>query len=213
MNENLLVQWLTLATRVMSEPLISSPVAMLIGETADNEDSVLMKGANLLCRGFVRRLVLPTRESEKFGFAGVDYCLHFLEESCDVNLGAVDILEHNPGLGDPNTMTELVCFAEYAKHHHLSGATVVAAPFHQLRSFVTAVTVALREMPTFRFQSCVGYPLDWSDSALHSQGTIQGTREDLFRGEVERIIRYQNPNNKPYPLTLVDEVLKYLNCS
>lgn len=194
----------------MSEPPVHAPAAVLIGETVDNMGSALVKGAELLKKGFVHRLILPSRESEKFGFAGVDYCLRSLE-SWGIDPDVIDVMEYDSRLGNINTMTEIVCYMEYAKQRRIPGAILVAAPFHQLRSFVTAATVALREFPTFNFYSCAGAPLEWNSEALHSQGTTRGYRVSLFRGEVNRIIKYQDPNNKPYPLVPIERVIEYMD--
>lgn len=210
MKTNELTQWLTLDTRVMSEPLVTAPVAVLVGETRDNMDSVLKRGTELLKHGHVRRLVLPSRESEQFGFAGVDYCIQHLE-GAGIDPEVMDVMPHDQNMGNPHTMTELICFVRCAREVGIRRAVLVAAPFHQLRSFVTGASVALKEYPQLIFYNQVGYPLDWNGDALHSQGTIQGNRVRLFAGEIERIIRYQDPANKPYPLASVEEVLGYMD--
>lgn len=183
----------------MSEPPIHAPVAILVGETKDNISSVLARGVELVKKGFIRRLALPSMESEQFGFAGVDYCLKFLEAE-GIDPEVVDVMGHDPTLGKPHTMTEVIFFVRRAKQMGIKRAILIAAPFHQLRSFVTAATVAQQEYPALSFYNSVGFPLDWKGEALHSQGTVQGSRVGLFRGEVERIVRYQDSNNKPYPL-------------
>ena len=72
---------------------------------------------------------------------------------------------------------------------------------------MTAVTVALRHYPEIRLYSYNGLALSWMDTVVHSQGTINGLRKDLIKGELERIKTYQQKGD----LATETAVLDYLD--
>ena len=72
---------------------------------------------------------------------------------------------------------------------------------------MTLISVALESAPTLRLYSLPGNSLDWQEHAVHSQGTVSGTRSALIAGELERIVRYQQKGD----LAPLAAVLSYLN--
>lgn len=55
-----------------------------------------------------------------------------------------------------NTLIEAEALIRFAKSKSYSSIYIVAAPFQQLRAFMTSVTVALREYPIVKLYSEVG---------------------------------------------------------
>jgi hypothetical protein len=84
---------------------------------------------------------------------------------------------------------------------------VVAAPFHQLRAFITTASVVLREFPELRVYNQVGTALPWGETVYHSQGTLQCTRGELIQSEMARIERYRRKGD----LVSAEEISRYLH--
>ena len=95
----------------------------------------------------------------------------------------------------------------YAVKQKLRSLYVVSSPFHQLRAFMTLVTVALRDYPDLQIFSYTGNSLPWLDKTVHSQGTLSGTRKDIIKAEFERIEKYKQMGD----LSSETEILDYLN--
>jgi len=95
----------------------------------------------------------------------------------------------------------------FARQHSYRSLFVVAPPFQQLRAFMTAVTVALREYPELLIYSYPGVAMSWQEEVIHSQGTLKAKRRDLIQEELERIEKYQSKGDLASP----ERVLSYLN--
>ena len=106
-----------------------------------------------------------------------------------------------------NTLVESETLIGYAKQNGYSSLFVVAPPFQQLRAFMTAVTVALREYPELLLYSYPAVAMPWREEVVHSQGTLKATRSELIHAEFERIDTYQNKGD----LASFEDVLAYLN--
>jgi hypothetical protein len=161
--------------------------AYLYGETADNEDSVLHAAPRLLREGVARRILLlatPPLAGHP-GFAAWEAKLRAL----GVPAAAIEPVPHDgPGI---NTLTEAEAVVRHARRAGHRAIAIVAAPFHQARAFITAVSVALREHPALGLYSLPGEPLPWDATVTHSQGVLTGTRASLVAGEIERLARYR----------------------
>ena len=105
-----------------------------------------------------------------------------------------------------NTLTEAQALVRYALTQGWRHVYITAAPFHQLRAFITTVSVLLREYPELLVYNAVGTPLPWSERVRHSQGTLITTRKGLLTTEMERIHSYHLKGNLVSP----EEVLAYL---
>jgi hypothetical protein len=106
-----------------------------------------------------------------------------------------------------HTLIEAEAVVTYARQHHFQSLSITAAPFHQPRAFMTAITAALRIYPDLKIYSQTGTPLSWLEEAVHSQGKTKGTRTQLIAGELERIEKYQKQGD----LATIKQVLEYLN--
>lgn len=208
-----LINWLLLLTRVMSDLAVNTDAACLVGQTRDNAPSVLARGAELFQRCLVPTLACP-RSSGSFeypGYCGFEFSWNALR-GYGVPQEAIMAVDYSGKVGDIlNTTTELISLARFAKQERWGKICLVASPFHQLRSFITAVTVIDREYPSLKIHNCAGLPSPWNQRVIHSQGTLVGSRTDLAKEEILRIERYQQDGNNPYPLVSVERALEYLD--
>lgn len=208
-----LINWLSLLTRVMSDLVVEADAAYLVGQTKDNAQSVLARGVEL----FQKRLI-PTmaclRNDNSFGYFG--YCGFGFNQGalrdCGIPEKALAAVDYSGEIGDTiNTLTELISLARFARQKGWKKICLIASPFHQLRSFITAVTAIDREYPPLKIYNCIGLPMPWNQQVVHSQGRLTGSRAELITEEFQRIKRYQNVSNLPYPLVSVERTLEYLD--
>lgn len=106
-----------------------------------------------------------------------------------------------------NTLIESQALIQFARELKLRTLVVVSPPFHQLRAFMTAVTVALKLYPELAIYSYAGAAMPWMAPVTHSQGTLQAQRRHLIQEELIRIDTYQKKGD----LGPFDAVLDYLN--
>ncbi len=178
--------------------------AFLFGQTADNQASVLEAARTLLEENLAEK-VLFLRSAAGNGYPGFAAWRTELlrmgvpeEKICGIDPPATAAL---------NTLTEAQALLAHARRNGLRALYVVAAPFHQLRAFMTAITVALKHYPDLRLHSFPGAALPWLESAVHSQGITSGPRKDLIGEELIRIRKYQAKGD----LAAEGEILEYLN--
>jgi len=106
-----------------------------------------------------------------------------------------------------NTLIESEAIIKCAAQKKYRSLYVVSSPFHQLRAFMTLVTVALRYYPEILIFSYTGISLPWLDKVVHSQGTLTGTRKDIIKAEFERIEKYKQKGD----LSSEIKIIEYLN--
>ena len=106
-----------------------------------------------------------------------------------------------------HTLIESMAAVSFCKAKGYQSLLVSAAPFQQVRAFMTAVTAATRIYPTLKIYSLAGKAYDWNEEVIHSQGKTTGSRAELINGEIDRIGIY----GKKGDLLKVPEVLNYLN--
>jgi len=106
-----------------------------------------------------------------------------------------------------HTLNEAENFVRYAKMKGWTRVGVVAPPFHLLRAFVTTISVAIREYPPLSVFAVPGTHLSWRESAVHSQGSVSGTRSEILKGEMERIKRYSEKGD----IEEASAILQYLD--
>ncbi len=106
-----------------------------------------------------------------------------------------------------NTRTEMEMVIEYCLKNSIYHIGVSAPPFHQVRSYMHAVSALKRanRLDTVKTFSFPGYPLNWFVDVKHSQGTTTGERHSLIDGEIERIFTYAQMGDLMWP----SEVLEY----
>jgi hypothetical protein len=194
-----------LLTRVLCDldPEIEAEGAYLFGQTVDNQLSVFETGVDLVRQRQAKQVLIPD-SAPQCGYPGFQAWHQALSAS---GLGEGDVV------GIPiapcsslNTLTEAEALVRYAVSNGMTRIFVVATPFHQLRAFITTVSVVSREFPALRVYNRVGTALPWNQTVLHSQGVLQCTRSELIHTEMARIERYRREGN----LVSQDQVFSYL---
>lgn len=106
-----------------------------------------------------------------------------------------------------NSRTESQALMHFVKEENFQSLEVIAPPFHQLRAFMTAITIALEENVDIKIYSHPGLPFSWNETVVHSQGTLKAERRQLIHEELARIETYQLKGD----LAPTAAVLDYLN--
>jgi uncharacterized SAM-binding protein YcdF (DUF218 family) len=167
-------------------PSKQADAVYLYAQSSDNEDSVIFPARKLLGDGLARRILLMNNDANP-GYPGYQFWKGKL-----VELG----IEENRILGvdlatdDHNTLTEAEAVVRFAKQNNYKSMIVLAAPFHQIRAFMTTVRVVLAEYPELKLYSIPGDALSWDEKATHSQGALSAKRSELIEAEFERIQKY-----------------------
>lgn len=182
----------------------SAPAVYLVGQTSDNQSSVFNRGKKLWEKGLVASILINDGET-KHGYPGFELWRQELVRM-GVNDEAIIPLRAEIINKGVNTFTEAQALVRYAKSRGWKYIYIVAAPFHQLRAFISVVSVLLREYPSLRIYNAVGTHLDWFEEARHSQGTLKGRRIKLIKTELKRIYKYHLKGDLVSP----EEVLAYL---
>ncbi|MGH8502435.1 MAG: YdcF family protein [Gammaproteobacteria bacterium] len=179
-----------LAVKVLCDvkPLRPTRAAYLFAQTTDNQSSVLERGADLLKRRDTEMLLI-SGAAPCAGYPGFDV---WQAELCGLDVPAEKIAGVDSGMFDSlNTLIEALAAVRHCKAAAFPTLSIVAAPFHQLRAFMTAVTALSREYPELRVFSAAGRAQPWYEPVSHSQGALTGCREDFIQTELERIEKYQ----------------------
>lgn len=187
-----------------TRPEVVADGAFLFSQTENNQESVFLAARELL-ENSVARTILFINTPAKSGYPGYTVWKRELEE-----LGISEDQIEGVNAADTatlNTLIESEALVRFAKLRGYERLIVVSSPFHQLRALMTAVTVALREYPDLQIHSQPGPALPWLQTAVHSQGTLESSRNKLIWSEIERIEKYQKKGD----LGSFDEALKYLN--
>ena len=178
--------------------------AYLYCQTRSNQRSIFQAAQFLLNNSLTSKiLILNTKAKSGYpGFAEWKQQLRQLGLSVEQIEGV-----NNKETSMLNTLIESEALIRFAKQHGYRSLFVVAPPFHQLRAFMTAVTVALREYPELLIYSYPSVAMPWQEEVVHSQGILKAKRRDLIQEELERIEKYQGKGD----LALFEQVLNYLN--
>ena len=178
--------------------------AVLYSQTKDNQNSVILAAKNILYNKLAKK-ILFIKSGPISGYPGFSTWTSELNklgiQSND--MVGVELMKTN----SLNTLIESQAFINYAFQKKYRSLYVVSSPFHQLRAFMTLVTVALRYYPDLLIFSYSGISLPWSDKVVHSQGTLLGARKDLIKAEFERIEKYKQKGD----LSSETKIIEYLN--
>lgn len=191
-----------LQTIVLSDPLPERlDMIYLVGSTEDNEGSVLAAAISLMEHRSGTDIALgnyPEHGANYTGWREWPDCLRaFLNEPSILLIDRYDEAEIT------NTYTEEVVLARYLKiHPGYRKICIIAPPFHQLRSFISAVT-AFREngLGHISIFNQPGTPLAWDEAITHSKGAkrveggdryIHAARHTLIDEEFDRLLKYKN---------------------
>ncbi len=195
-----------LLTRILCDLRPKNPTngAYLYCQTRGNQQSIF-QAAQFLLNNSLTSKILILNTKPKSGYPGFTEWKQQLQQ-----LGlSVEQIEgvKNKETSMLNTLIESEALIRFAKQHGYRSLFIVAPPFQQLRAFMTAVTVTLREYPELLIFSYPGEAMPWQEEVVHSQGTLKAKRRDLIQEELERIEKYQEKGD----LALFEQVLSYLN--
>ncbi len=202
-----------LQARVLSDVIPGAVgLAYIFSNTQSNESSIFTAVQCLARSGTVRNVGYCSAPDDGHGYPGGAMWREGLlkvgmSSSALVPIKPVGSFESVGSGGAVNTLTETIGLVRHAKARGLEELCIVTAPFHQLRAFITTVSVLKREHPTLRVYNSIGAPLRWNKVVVHSQGVVNGTRMELFLGELNRIRAYHEKGD----LVSFDEVTGYLD--
>jgi hypothetical protein len=179
-----------LLTRLLSDTRPQEPAdgAYLYCQTIDNQQSVFGAACSLVTQGVSPRILILEADAMS-GYPGGAHCREQLQ-ACGLPAETIHGVPAGK-LSSINTLIESEALVRYSKQKRYGAVYVVSSPFHQLRAFMTAVTVAQAEYPQLSIYSYPGSTLPWMDAVVHSQGTLQAPRRQLIQEELTRIDTYQ----------------------
>lgn len=200
--DNLLIE---LLTRVLCDTLPpSADFCFVFGQTADNQASVLQKAEQLLAQNRVKKIGFVQTQAMS-GYPGYDAWRRTLSEKGVKPKQVEGVSVENPAL--LHTLIEAQAMARHVREKGYRTVCVLAAPFHQLRAFMTAVTAATAHNVRAQLFSVPGVAFAWHEQVSHSQGNTMGMRQELIAGELDRIKKYIGQGD----LATVETVLEYLD--
>src|SRR5688500_16031485 len=119
------------------QPETSTDGVFLFGQTEDNEASVLQKSIDLLQHSYTRRILIIDTQPIS-GHPGFDAWKQKLVRENINEQAIVGVpLPETPII---HTLVEAEALMHFARQQAYSNLYITAAPFHQLRAFMTAVT-------------------------------------------------------------------------
>jgi hypothetical protein len=194
-----------LLVRVLCDVDVAEPLsaAYLFAQTADNQQSVFETGLALSRQNLVDKILI----SDSGPMSGYPGFLAWRRELLAAGLPAEKLIGiPTSSFSTLHTLIEAKTLVSYARTCGINRLFVVAAPFQQLRAFITTVSVLLQDFPELRVYNRVGKSLPWHEIVVHSQGTLQCQRRELIQSELDRIERYRQKGD----LAPEKEILDYL---
>lgn len=180
-------------------------IAYLFGETAENQASILVRGAKLYHRGAVKKLAIPGLPAVA-GFPGCEGWMVELE-TLGVPRKNVISVPWTSREGSFNTLTEAEDLVSMLTGSGCPSVIIVGAPFHQIRCFLSVLGFVQKRNPRMKIYSLPGVILPWTEEVVHSQGKVRGTRASLI--VIEMIMTLVYTLKGDLPRTSV--ALHYLN--
>jgi len=194
-----------LLTRILCDLRPKNPTngAYLYCQTRGNQQSIF-QAAQFLLNNSLTSKILILNTKPRSGYPGFTEWKQQLQQ-LGLSVEQIEGVKNNE-TSMLNTLIESEALIRFAKQHGYRSLFIVAPPFQQLRAFMTAVTVTLREYPELLIYSYPGEAMPWQEEVVHSQGTLKAKRRDLIQEELERIEKYQGKGD----LALFKQVLSYL---
>ena len=155
--------------------------AYLYSESIDNEYSVLEAAGRVFREGLANRILIPASEPRS-GYPGFGPWYAALRQRGipeDMLLGVP------PPEGELSTFHESLSLMRFCREQEFFRVAVVAAPFHQPRAYISAVSAAADEFRGCRVFSIPGMSLPWEEVVVHSKE--QASRTELIEQELLRI--------------------------
>jgi hypothetical protein len=191
--------------RALSDPLPAEGLEalFLFGQTVDNQEASFAT-AERLHRRFPDLQLLMLAGGPRSGYPGFDPWRKALEAR---GIGS-DRIHPLPPADTPivHTRIEALALIDYLSAGPYQRVGITAAPFHQVRAFMTAISVVLEARSDALLYSCPGAPQPLLAPASHSQGAHSDRRLDLIAPELERIEIYQQKGD----LAATAAILAYL---
>jgi hypothetical protein len=186
-----------------SPPAAPTNAVHIFAQTVDNTQPVLESAKRIIDESLASSVILLKTDSHQ-GYPGFKAWKQKL-----FGLGIADecIIGVDLNADRHNTLTEAQAIIRFAKSSRYSSLIVSSPPFHQLRAFMTAVTVALAETPKIKIYSIPARAQDWTGKVTHSQGLLVASRCRLIETELLRIVKYNHKGD----LISFDEVIGYPN--
>lgn len=193
-----------LCVRVLldQKPKSGAAVVYLVTNTRDNQRSVIDTAVQLWKQREVKRVWICDGTIDH-GYPGFsDWRNSLVQQGIKTNS-----IEPMAVSGNLNTLSEAKHLVKRADLENLENIFITSTPFHQLRSFITCVSIVIKSHSRLKIYNKTGTPLDWLRVVAHSQGSLTGSRSELIRTEYERIIKYYRQDDLLHPA----EILKYLD--
>ncbi|TSC81986.1 MAG: hypothetical protein G01um101419_694 [Parcubacteria group bacterium Gr01-1014_19] len=202
---------LELVTRISSDPFpIKDLVLYLVGQTADNQWSVIGRAEELYARhwGCLPKICLAESqfppEKRKYPNFAVDWKNIMTRRGLRVDSFTTFRFPEGPV---EHTGTEMMGLVAHAKEQSWEDVVLIATPWHQLRSFLSAVAATKKIGYPLRLWSCPGNALSWTEQSVHSQGVQTGSRADFIHAELDKVKAYSARGD----ISTIEEGIEYLN--
>jgi hypothetical protein len=180
------------------KPEIKPDAIYLFAESEDLKGSVQDKGKEAFDSGIKVAIC-----GGKGGcYSGFEFWKEELKEKGIAEQAIIPI----PANSNLNTYTEAESLITYAKEQGWKNIYISAPPFHQLRAFITAVSLTQKIYPELKIYNIVGTELPWHKEVVHYQGVVVDTPLNFIFSELERIIAYHEKGD----LLSSDAVIEYL---
>lgn len=184
-------------------PSFKADAVYIFGQTSDSQKTLFEAASNLYKNKDVDKIVI-CGEDERTGYPGFrDWQVRLTS----FDIGQSDIIGLKTNDGTINTLHESQALVKLAKEEKWKTIYIVTSPFHQIRAFITLVSVLKKSYSSFGVFNRPAGAMAWGEAVLHSQGILKASRAELIFHELKRIEEY----HKKGDLVSYSEVLDYLN--
>jgi len=173
----------------------------LFSETFDNYDSSFKAASQLMARDAAPEVFIIYGG----GHGSPGYANLYDELSVFVDKGRIMPINIDNPTGI-NTMSESIALVKFAYEEKRKLFYLVAPPFHMLRAFMTAASVAIRHGSEINFFAYPGAPQDLNKAVKHSQGRGPFPRWKWFELELESIKKYLEGKD----IESIPKIIKYM---
>lgn len=157
-----------------SLPKQGADIIYLVGQTRDNQQSVMVRGLHLFHRGISPRVGILELEPG-FGYPGH---VEWEKDLRGMGFSERTILIPRPEK-HPNTLNETRSLVQYAKREKFETIILVMPAYH-IRAFVFTLTARKEIYPELRVYVQIGEGLPWDEKVIHSQGLVRDIRIGLL---------------------------------
>lgn len=205
---------LNLASKILTDDRlkVDFDAIYLVGQAEANESSVLERCAECFASDAIdfgkiclAKSQLPPNKRSYPDFA-TDWPGRLMALGIPLNESQISIFDFPNGPVE-HTGTEMIGLVEHAKRMMWVEVLLIATPWHQLRSFLSAVAAVKKSGYPLRVWNCPGTPLPWNEQTVHSQGKQAGSRVDFIHAELAKIHSYSAKGD----IATIDEGLKYIH--